>query len=441
MTELIYIKLITMKKFYKILAITLILIVSTHSLFAQNKKNPWVLNVEANAVDVYPVGEDNNPQGPYFDEFFNLTDHWNISFPKITISKYLSDNISISAAGSYNKLKKWGEFTGSPKVDVDNLTYVGIDGMFNYYFSGLSTYSKLKPFVGVGVGYTWIEQGLFNTFSNGVNKDELVGAGTFNGTVGANYWITKNFGLNLQTTYKHSFKEYLVRHWQHSFGVVINLTKADNKKEEEEKIQDTDGDGIPDESDLCPDQAGLEILNGCPDGDGDGIADKDDLCPTVFGYKEFDGCIDSDGDGYADNIDDCPDVKGTLKGCPEVEQLEVISIYCFEDLDEINAYFASLKRDGEIEVEGLRFKVQIGAYRNPPKSTYFDFLKNVRAVNVIKEDGLTKYRLGGFRTLVETEIIRLSVIDQGIDDAFVIPNFNGARISMRQAVEMLCGKE
>jgi hypothetical protein len=28
---------------------------------------------------------------------------------------------------------------------------------------------------------------------------------------------------------------------------------------------------------------GLAALNGCPDTDGDGIADKDDACPDVFG--------------------------------------------------------------------------------------------------------------------------------------------------------------
>ena len=430
-----------MKKYYKIFAITLLLVVGTNSLFSQNTNKPWVLNVEVNAVDVYPVGEDNNPHGPYLDEFINIADHWNISFPKITISKYLSDNMSISVAGSYNRLKKWGEFPGFPRVKVNNLTYVGIDGMFNYYFSGLSKDSKLKPFIGAGGGYTWIEQGRFNTFANGVNNDELIGAGTLNGALGANYWINQRIGLNIQTTYKHSFKKYLTKHWQHSFGVVINIAKSESKKKEEEKIEDRDGDGVPDESDLCPDDPGLEALKGCPDSDGDGISDKDDACPEVFGFKEFDGCKDSDGDGYADNIDDCPDVKGTLKGCPEVEELVVESKYCFEDLQDIDAYFASLKRDGEVEVEGLKFKVQIGAYRKPPKSTYFNFLQNTGAIEVIKEDELTKFRLGDFRTLVETEIIRLSVIDQEISDAFVIAYFKGVQIPMRQAVEMLCSKE
>jgi hypothetical protein len=46
---------------------------------------------------------------------------------------------------------------------------------------------------------------------------------------------------------------------------------------------DTDGDGIIDGNDACPDVFGLAALNGCPDTDGDGIADKDDACPDVFG--------------------------------------------------------------------------------------------------------------------------------------------------------------
>lgn len=426
-----------MKRSYNLFTITLLLIVGTQSLFSQNKSKPWVLNAEINAIDVYPVGE-TAPQGEYFDEFFNVSDHWNISFPKITISKYLSDNLSFNVSGSYNKLRKWGESPGNPSLKVNNLTYVGMDGMFNYFFSGLSKPSKLKPFIGVGGGYTWIKQGRFNTFGGGINNDALVGAGTVNGAIGANYWIDGRIGLNVQTTYKHSFKEYLAKHWQHSFGVVVRLTKGDSKKKTEEEINDRDGDGVPDESDVCPDVPGLKALDGCPDGDGDGVADKDDKCPTVFGFKEFDGCKDSDGDGYPDNIDECPDVKGTSMGCPEVE--EEAPKYCFEDLDDMDAYFASLKRDGEIEVEGLVFKVQVGAYRTPPKTSYFNFLKNVGDVSVVNENELTKFRLGDFKTLVETEIIRLSVIEQGVEDAFVVAYFKGVQLPVKQALELLCNK-
>jgi hypothetical protein len=56
---------------------------------------------------------------------------------------------------------------------------------------------------------------------------------------------------------------------------------------------DTDGDGTPDQSDLCPSQAGPATNYGCPpppDGDGDGIVDELDKCPTDAGVPQNDGC-------------------------------------------------------------------------------------------------------------------------------------------------------
>lgn len=84
---------------------------------------------------------------------------------------------------------------------------------------------------------------------------------------------------------------------------------------------DRDKDGIADKNDLCPDQAGLPVLNGCPDSDGDGIADKDDRCPNEKGLANNGGCPirDADGDGITDDKDDCPNAAGTAatKGCPD----------------------------------------------------------------------------------------------------------------------------
>jgi outer membrane protein OmpA-like peptidoglycan-associated protein len=62
--------------------------------------------------------------------------------------------------------------------------------------------------------------------------------------------------------------------------------------------QDSDGDGIADAHDRCPDQAedadGFEDDDGCPEGDndGDGILDDDDECPDMAEEKggDRDGC-------------------------------------------------------------------------------------------------------------------------------------------------------
>ena len=81
---------------------------------------------------------------------------------------------------------------------------------------------------------------------------------------------------------------------------------------------DTDGDGIADIDDACPEVAGIAQFNGCPDTDGDGIPDKDDECPEVAGVIEHNGCPDTDGDGIPDSKDACPTVKGVAEfgGCP-----------------------------------------------------------------------------------------------------------------------------
>jgi OmpA-OmpF porin, OOP family len=81
---------------------------------------------------------------------------------------------------------------------------------------------------------------------------------------------------------------------------------------------DRDGDGVTDINDACPNTPGLTEKKGCPDSDGDGIIDSSDACPNTFGLSSLGGCPDRDGDGIADGSDECPDQRGTveLKGCP-----------------------------------------------------------------------------------------------------------------------------
>jgi OmpA-OmpF porin, OOP family len=97
-----------------------------------------------------------------------------------------------------------------------------------------------------------------------------------------------------------------------------NVPKKDTVPTNANTDKDTDGDGVLDLFDLCPDVKGTLI--GCPDTDGDGVADKDDKCPGVPGSLKNNGCPakDTDGDGVNDDDDNCPDVKGLKdnNGCP-----------------------------------------------------------------------------------------------------------------------------
>src|SRR5450432_4034328 len=76
-------------------------------------------------------------------------------------------------------------------------------------------------------------------------------------------------------------------------------------------VKDTDGDGIPDTEDNCPNEPGPRENKGCPDTDtdGDGIVNRKDKCPDKAGPPERDGCPeeDKDKDGIVDSKDKCPD--------------------------------------------------------------------------------------------------------------------------------------
>ncbi|MEQ1592552.1 MAG: OmpA family protein [Thiobacillaceae bacterium] len=89
------------------------------------------------------------------------------------------------------------------------------------------------------------------------------------------------------------------------------------------KPVDTDGDGVVDSADKCPNTPTGRKVNadGCElDSDGDGVMDGADKCPnTPAGRKvNSDGCeLDSDGDGVVDGADACPTVYAkTANGCP-----------------------------------------------------------------------------------------------------------------------------
>jgi len=91
-------------------------------------------------------------------------------------------------------------------------------------------------------------------------------------------------------------------------------------------IRDSDGDGVPDYLDKCPNTPKGVVIDeeGCPlDSDHDGVPDFRDKCPGTPKGAKVDkyGCaIDSDHDGVPDSFDKCPNtpfgVKVDKNGCP-----------------------------------------------------------------------------------------------------------------------------
>lgn len=273
---------------------------------AQDSNNQWAVSFGANAVDtkISAVGNDS----PKFIQLSNAEENWNIlpSVSYLSVSKYVGDGFSFGLTGSVNKIDKWvTRDTNTLATDLitnpGDLSYYGIDGMIKYSFLEMIGTKWFDPSLQVGGGYTFLGD---------------ASAGTVNGGLGLTFWLSEQVGLQLQSTYKHSFDDTRVSdfdvptHMQHFAGITFKFGG-----------KDTDGDGVYDKEDACPEIPGLKEFMGCPDTDGDKIADKDDSCPEVAGLVEFNGCPDTDGDGIVDNEDACPNDKGTkmMKGCPDAD--------------------------------------------------------------------------------------------------------------------------
>lgn len=288
-----------MKHLNKILvAVLLAMGLNAH---AQDSNNPWAISFGANAVDTRAGASDKFTDK--FNQPFKVKESWNIlpSVSYLSVSRSVGAGFTFGVTGSVNKITKFtsrvpeSEGTGYVVTNPGDLTYYGADGTIRYSFMELINSKVIDPSLHVGGGYTWLG-----------DQD----TGTVNGGLGLTFWFTETIGLALQSTYKHAFADVTPSHFQHFAGLTFKFGG-----------KDTDGDGVYDKDDACPDVAGPKELNGCPDTDGDGILDKDDACPDVAGLAEFNGCPDTDGDGVQDSEDACPDVAGlkALKGCPDAD--------------------------------------------------------------------------------------------------------------------------
>ncbi len=197
----------------------------------------------------------------------------------------------------------------------------------------------LSPFVNIGIGAAYVNpQTQYSTpnsiaDSSGIFADK--GYKQFTHLIlpiggGIRYDLNKSWTLGLEGSFRIPLTgaDYLdgvskagnpeKRDWYETANVTVGYRFPFKR--------DGDKDGIPDDEDVCPDEAGTKATKGCPDTDGDSITDKLDACPTVAGLSKFAGCPDSDGDGTPDKSDKCPDEKGPefTGGCPDTDEDGII---------------------------------------------------------------------------------------------------------------------
>jgi OmpA-OmpF porin, OOP family len=259
--------------------------------------------------------------------------------------KYL---VELGAAGAYQSFDSNTQLDGAPGglarlgIWLPLNFSVEVDGAFSSPGSKSgSTSVSVKSFAG-SVLYN-IPVGARNSFylKAGVGNtkygsdcpavaspgDPICGStGTLQGGAGLRVGLSPRIfvrGEGVYAHYKSKNRQNVAGVSLSNFGVNLGLSLMLGSK----PIPDSDGDGVLDNKDRCPDTpTGASVdARGCPsDSDGDGVPDGIDRCPTTVAGAAVDsrGCSqDTDGDNIPDGLDRCPDTPpGVLvdaRGCPK----------------------------------------------------------------------------------------------------------------------------
>ncbi|MCB0750238.1 MAG: OmpA family protein [Ignavibacteriae bacterium] len=225
-------------------------------------------------------------------------------------------------------------FLGLPNTYDTDSKSLGIGLIYSYSLSDV-----VCPFISIGGSYNWYAfeskniKSEFFDYSNGGEENSI----GYDIDAGVKFNVAEGIGLMASFGYHQVANDNIdaikIGDYQDFFvtaklGLIVNLYS---------EPVDTDGDGIIDEKDGCPDVAedfdGYLDDDGCPDNDNDldGVLDKDDLCPNlkedIDGFEDEDGCPDEDNDNdrIKDVDDECPNLKEDYDGfedndgCPEVD--------------------------------------------------------------------------------------------------------------------------
>ncbi|HEY5951463.1 MAG TPA: OmpA family protein [Kofleriaceae bacterium] len=258
--------------------------------------------------------------------------------------------------------------------DIWNVTY---RAHLIAQFRAADPATKLVPFVLFGGGAFAVVD-----CSTGCDTIEKDTDAALYGGIGAKYRVDNGWGLRADARIlfppSSSGNGPTV-----DFEALLSIYKEFGRKTVEKVVEvpkgpgDTDGDGILDENDKCPNEAedkdGFQDDDGCPDpdNDGDGVPDASDKCAMEpedkDGFQDDDGCPDpdNDGDGVPDASDKCADQPETKNGYQDEDG-------CPDEIPQKVKQFTGV-------IQGINFKVN-SADLLPASNKTLD-----KAVAVLKE--------------------------------------------------------
>ena len=270
--------------------------------------------------------------------------------------------------------------------DVDGYL-LRLDGLYHF-----SPEKRLVPYLAAGIGGLRLDPD-----AGGSDSSFLV-----NGGGGLKYFLTDAIALRGDARYILTFDE-THNNLIYTFSVDF-LFGAKKKVAAAAAPPDSDGDGVSDDRDRCPETpAGAAVdAVGCPlDSDGDGVYDYQDKCPATPAGATVDavGCpLDSDGDGVYDYQDKCPDTPAGVtvdeEGCPRDSDGDGV----YDDLDQCPDTPKNLKVDSKgcpimreervsmtMDIEFALNQADVRPQYRPELQKVAEFLKTYPSTTVVIE--------------------------------------------------------
>jgi OOP family OmpA-OmpF porin len=244
---------------------------------------------------------------------YAFLDDYDRAFPQSSFD--LDNDFVIGLRGGYWFTPRWSSELSFQTVGTE--TSAGLDAdIDSYRLNALANFNegaRMRPFITVGLGDEHLEM----TGLSGARNPSWNAGGGFRA------WVLEDMAVRVDFRYIWADHENAVNGDQNNLETTVGLTWAWGGG----KPMDSDGDGVVDRKDRCPDTprgATVDAM-GCPsDGDKDGVYDGIDKCPDTPAGHEVDnrGCsMDSDGDGVHDGPDKCADTPSgatvDADGCPK----------------------------------------------------------------------------------------------------------------------------